>query len=183
MAVKIPYNVEKEDKLIGPLTLKQFLYVVAGAGIGFGFYELYRVAALSFFGFVILTFLVALFVASLAFFKINGLPFLNFLANLVIYLFSPKVRIWQKKPSSEALPLKVKDATIKTSKEEAKEIKKEGNIRSQLEILTSILDSGGKIKPGDLNKVSGEIANILQGDEKSRLEYTQNVEDVLSKTD
>lgn len=183
MVVKIPYNVEKEDKLIGPLTLKQFLYIVAGGALSFGFFQLYRLGALNFFGFVILTFLVLGFALTLAFFSVNGMPFLTFLANLVIYIFTPKVRIWQREIISKLPPLKVKDTNIKSAKEEAKEVKKTKSLRSQLEILTAILDSGGKINPEDIEAVSGEVTSILTGDEKSRLEYTQNVEDVLSRTD
>ena len=41
MAVKIPQNIDKEDKLVGPLTLKQFLYVLGGAGVTFIAYQGY----------------------------------------------------------------------------------------------------------------------------------------------
>jgi hypothetical protein len=38
----VPQFIEVEDKIFGPLTLKQFLYVIGGAGIVFIMYAFLR---------------------------------------------------------------------------------------------------------------------------------------------
>ncbi|MBU2634752.1 MAG: PrgI family protein, partial [Nanoarchaeota archaeon] len=48
MRIKIPQGVTKEDKLVGPLTLKQFLYVLGGASVIFIAYQYYARAFLYF---------------------------------------------------------------------------------------------------------------------------------------
>ena len=85
MRFQVPQFIEREAKIIGPLTLKQFGWV----GLG---------GILIFFVFVattpLITIIVGLFIAplaiALAFAKIEGVPLPTFLIRFVSYLMNPK---------------------------------------------------------------------------------------------
>lgn len=93
MKFQVPQFIEIEDKIFGPLTLKQFIYLAGGGGISFVIYSIipYLVVAL----FFIIP--VMIFSAALAFYKINGKPFIFILESAVKYVFSNKLYLWQKK--------------------------------------------------------------------------------------
>lgn len=78
-----------EDKIFGPLTFKQFVYIAGGAGAA---YLLWRV--LPFFLAVPLIIGIGGFAAGLAFFKFNGRPFIVALENGFYYFLRTKLYLW-----------------------------------------------------------------------------------------
>lgn len=92
MQFNVPQFVDVEDKILGPLTLKQFLLALAG-GIGllllWYFFKLWIVIII---GIPLLLLLVAAI-----FIKINGRPFFNFLTAFINYWIKPKIFIWKRK--------------------------------------------------------------------------------------
>lgn len=95
MRFQVPQFIEVEDKLFGPLTLKQFLYLAGG---GAGIFLLYT--TLPFFLFILAAAPVAAFSAALAFYKLNNKPFINVVENAFYYFIRTKIYTWKKKPSS-----------------------------------------------------------------------------------
>ncbi|MEK9181994.1 MAG: PrgI family protein [Patescibacteria group bacterium] len=93
MRFQVPQFIEIEDKIFGPLTLKQFIYLAGGGGISFVIYSIipYIIVAL----FFIVP--VMIFSVALAFYKINGKPFIFILESAVKYVFSNKLYLWQKR--------------------------------------------------------------------------------------
>ena len=93
MKFQVPQFIEIEDKIFGPLTLKQFIYLAGGGGISFVIYSIipYLIVAL----FFIVP--VMIFSAALAFYKINGKPFIFILESAVKYTLSNKLYLWQKR--------------------------------------------------------------------------------------
>lgn len=92
---QVPQFIEVEDKIFWSLTLKQFLYIVGGAGIGFLLYAFLRPFLPLF---IILT-LAAPFIAfffALAFYKINGQPFMKILENALSHYTKSRLYIWKK---------------------------------------------------------------------------------------
>lgn len=92
MQFQVPQYIEVEDKIIGPLTLKQFFYL-AGAGailfVAWFFLKLWLFIALA----IIIGFTGLVF----AFYKVNGRPFRFFIGAIIIYLKKPKLYLWRKK--------------------------------------------------------------------------------------
>lgn len=87
----VPQFIDVEDKVIGPLSVRQFIIIL----VVFGFIGLsYKVFDFSLF----LTVSVFLLVigALFAFIKINGAPFHYFLLNMIQTLLKPKLRLWNK---------------------------------------------------------------------------------------
>ena len=73
MEYQVPQFIEVEDKIFGPLTFKQFIYVAGGTGICTAL-----VLKLGVIGFV-LSIPVAAFSAALAFYKVNNKSFIELL--------------------------------------------------------------------------------------------------------
>lgn len=89
MQFQIPQFIEVEDKIFGPLTFRQFVYLAGGAGSA---YILWRILPL-----IVAAPLIAAFVglaAALAFFQYNGRPFILALEHGFSYLLHPKLYLW-----------------------------------------------------------------------------------------
>lgn len=91
MRFQVPQFIEVEDKIFGPLTLKQFLYLAGGGAAIFLTKQI-----LPFFLFVIAGALIAGAAAALAFVKINNQPFAIFLSHVLSYYTGRRLYIWRK---------------------------------------------------------------------------------------
>lgn len=135
MQFKVPQNIQMEDKIIGPLTMKQFVYLLVGGMITYATIKSYNIAMIAFVGVP-----VGILALCLAFIKVQDQPFSKFMFSLASYLARPKERVWQKdRPVYDTQrpivqPNKKKDK----SKDEPKEVEK-----SELEKLSYILDTRG----------------------------------------
>ena len=92
MQFNVPQFIEVEDKIIGPLTLKQFLYLAVGGGILFALWFVVKVWV-----FIILVIPIMGLCLILAFLKVNGRSLVSFLGSFIVYLTKPKLYIWRKK--------------------------------------------------------------------------------------
>jgi len=92
MQFKVPQFIEIEDKIIGPLTLKQFFYL-AGGGVLIVFMWYF----MKFLVFLFLSVPVAALAISLAFVKINGQPFGRFLLSVIGFAIEPRIYTWKNK--------------------------------------------------------------------------------------
>lgn len=103
---QVPQFIDIEDRIIGPLTLKQFLYLVGGAGVvTASFYALPVIL------FILIAIPAAAFSVSMAFVKINGIPFPKVVANFLNYSTKPHLYIWkQLPPEKKAAAVKDKES-------------------------------------------------------------------------
>jgi hypothetical protein len=92
MQFNIPQFIDVEDKIVGPLTLKQFFYL-AGAGV-FLFFIWYF---FQFWVFLIFAIPIGGFALALAFVKINGRPLINYVTAFLNYMKKPRLYVWKKK--------------------------------------------------------------------------------------
>ncbi len=103
MQFQVPQFIEVEDKIFGPLTFRQFIYI--GGGLG-GSYIIWRILPVFLSVPVILC--VGGLAAALAFFQFNGRPFILALENGFFFITRTKLYLWNnvpKKMSREAMPL------------------------------------------------------------------------------
>jgi len=91
MQFQTPQFIDVEDQIFGPLTFKQFLYLVGGGGLSFVIFE----SLPSFFAILIIIPILGLSL-SLAFVKINERPFIDTLEAAFNYMIRSKLYIWQK---------------------------------------------------------------------------------------
>ena len=92
MRFQVPQFIDLEDKIFGPLTLKQFVYLAGAAGFVFiCFAFLPRILA------VIIGGLAAIFGLALAFYKVDNRPFIVVVESAFNYITSHRLYLWQKK--------------------------------------------------------------------------------------
>lgn len=89
MQFQVPQFIEVEDKIFGPLTFKQFIYVGGGLGAA---YIIWRVLPIYLAGPLIAV--VGGLAAGLAFFQLNGRPFIIGLENGFFFLLRSKLYLW-----------------------------------------------------------------------------------------
>lgn len=131
----VPQFIDVEDKVIGPITVRQFIILLAGSGFIFAAYKLADFT-LFLFEFVILIFITFTF----AFIKINGRPIHYFLLNVIQTSRRPRLRLWQKIFSNAEL----KEFTKKKEPTLAPKIVTKNKVRAtRLAELSLIVDTGG----------------------------------------
>jgi hypothetical protein len=110
MRYQVPQFIEVEDKIFGPLTLKQFLYVSGGAAIGFIIWT--ALPQLNHFLALLIGLPVVGFFMALAFYQSNGRPFVNTVESAIKYFFGVKLYIWKKEEKKpQAGPVEKNTAT------------------------------------------------------------------------
>lgn len=92
MRFEVPQFIEIEDKVFGPLTWRQFLYI--GGGVGMGIVLFFVTNWLIF---IIVGLPLILLAAALAFYPVNNRPFSYFLEAIFTYLSNTKLYLWRKK--------------------------------------------------------------------------------------
>lgn len=92
MRYQIPQFIEIEDRVIGPLTLKQFVYLAGGAGMAF---IVYLYVPLLLLKIILIPAVIGLAVA-LAFYKSNNRPFIEVLEAMFNFYTREKLYVWRK---------------------------------------------------------------------------------------
>lgn len=92
MLFEVPQFIEVEDKIFGPLTWRQFLYI--GGGIGMGVVLFFTTP---FIIFLIIGLPLAILAGALAFYPINSRPFSFFLESIINYVRRQKLYLWKQK--------------------------------------------------------------------------------------
>lgn len=91
MQYKIPQDVQVEDKIVGPLTLRQLIYMGVGGGVTYVIYNYF--GSRYYMGFwVILPFITGSLTLMVTFLKLNGIPFGKWVFLMVEYFLNPKKR-------------------------------------------------------------------------------------------
>lgn len=92
MEYQVPQFIEVEDKIVGPLTLKQFIYIAGAGGLCVVFFVYLPVI----FAFLLSAPVVGLAVA-LSFYKVNGKSFVEILEAGFNYYTGAKFFLWKHK--------------------------------------------------------------------------------------
>ncbi len=92
MQFRVPQFIDMEDKVVGPLTLKQFGYILGAGGFSFLIWTFVPIKILA----VILILPVAGLFLALAFVKINNRTFGEILENAFAYYTGAKVYTWKQ---------------------------------------------------------------------------------------
>ncbi len=91
MRYQVPQFIEFDSKIIGPLSFKQFIYILGAIG---GTYLIYKL--LGIFPGIILMLMLWSLSGALAFVKINNKSFVDVLAAAFSYMIKSKLYIWKK---------------------------------------------------------------------------------------
>lgn len=135
----VPQFIDVEDKIIGPITTRQFIIMLV---TGFFIFIFYKTLALV--PFVIMAIVFFGMGGTIAFLRINGQPFHFFMLNAIQTWRSPNLQIWDKTvadkdlraalkaPPAPSLPIKPRKALV---------------AQSRLAEIALIVDTGGVYEP------------------------------------
>lgn len=135
MQYKVPQKIDLEDKVIGPLTIKQFIWLLAGGMVDYFIFTTFK----GLFGWF-LVFVATILALAFAFVKIEEQPFSYLATNFFSFILSPKIRLWNKGTKIEKmveLKNKPKEKATTASRKSPEEI------RSALETLSQAVDTYG----------------------------------------
>lgn len=109
MQFKIPQFIEMDDRIFGPFTFKQFIYIVGGLGLAF---SITRVVPAP------LSYLLALGAGAMGFafalVEIHGKPLIFFVGAVFWYLTHTKLYIWKKEKKTTSSNMKTAKAPSET---------------------------------------------------------------------
>jgi len=135
----VPQFIDVEDKIIGPISTRQFVIMLVPLLLGALFYKLFTFGI-----FLVLIIPIFIICGLLAFFKVNGMPLHYFLLNLTQTLRRPQLRVWDKELTDEEIRDRIK-------KEEAPPPppppRKAPVTASRLHELSLVVNTGGVYKP------------------------------------
>ncbi len=92
MQFEVPQFIEIEDKIFGPFTWRQFLYLGGGGGMCVVLF-----LTLPFIVVIIPITIIGAFTAALAFYPVNNRPFSHFLEGMYNHYRRERLYLWQQK--------------------------------------------------------------------------------------
>ena len=92
MRFEVPQFIEIEDKIFGPLTWRQFLYLGGGVGAAVVIFLMLPFILFAIFGIPI-----AVLAGALAFYPVNNRPFSFFLEAIINYITGDRLYLWRSK--------------------------------------------------------------------------------------
>ena len=104
----VPQFLDVEDKVIGPITVRQFIILLVSGGLIF---IAYKISDFTLFLFWLLT--IAIFTILFAFIKINGRPVHYLLLNFFETFNRPRLTRWDKRLNDQELRLTLKSVEVK----------------------------------------------------------------------
>lgn len=153
----VPQFIDVEDKIIGPITVRQFLIMLVGGIVIFLSYR---------FGDTAIFITTALFVGGLtlifSFLKVNGQTFHYFLLNIFETMRKPSLRIWRKFYSKAELEyLRTAGMDDEPVIAAQKPVAKRSHIRN----LALVVNTGGFYRPDESIELD---MNALKGSGKKK---------------
>jgi hypothetical protein len=171
MAVyKVPQDVEADDKLIGPFSFRQFIYLIIVAIAGAVAYFLGRI----FIGLAILPLPICIFFLVLALPLRKEQPMELYLAAMVRFFLKPKLRMWVPDGSTALVEV--------TAPKAVEELRTKGlsqdEARDRLSYLAQVMDSRGWATKG----VSAPAATFSSAPDPLLTAAPSDAEDILDTT-
>lgn len=101
MQFQVPQFLDVEDKIIGPFTLKQFLFAGGGFGLAYMFYRFIPWITIA-----LLPMITSVAIGLLlGFYKFHGRPFIHAVEAGFYFLLSKRLYVWKRVPKKEEMDL------------------------------------------------------------------------------
>ncbi|MFH0859489.1 MAG: PrgI family protein [Patescibacteria group bacterium] len=136
MRFTVPQFIEREAKIIGPLTFKQFTYIAIGGAVCFVVYQI-----ASFYIFLISCVIFGGAGLALAFLQVNGRSLPIVFGNLLKFNATPKMYIWKKREIPIKILKKGPADTISNQNKEIEELPLKIAEKSQLKRLKTNIET------------------------------------------
>ena len=103
MQFQTPQFIDVENKIVGPLSLRQFLYLAAAGAFSFIFYFI-----LATWLWFMLTAILGAMSISLAFIKYNGQPLPRIILAAFGFFWKPKLYLWQRVAEEKTVSIEIR---------------------------------------------------------------------------
>jgi len=137
MLFNVPQYIEIEDKIAGPFTAKQLLWMF---GMGAVLLILWGILELTYF--ILAAIPVVLIFCALAFYKPHGQPLIKFIIWGILFVFQPKTYIWRRDYEKKSRKEKEPEASVDSFRE--KKENKEMILAKNITDFSRTLDSEGR---------------------------------------
>ena len=159
--IKIPQNVQVEDKLIGPLSLKQIILIASGGGISYTLFGSIQKSV----GFVppaahAVIWLPAIFAVAFAMIKINDITLFRYVLLIIEKVSKPTQRTWQPR---QGLVINFQTKPPKESKKDKKKKEEEATAAGQSEQV----DDGNGIRLQELSVLLDQKGRTPQSSDQA----------------
>lgn len=150
----VPQFIEVESKIIGPISVRQFIILLITIGMIFLSFRLFSTLFAGLF-----TFFVGTIGGVIAFGKVNGQPMHYFILNIVQTLKRPPLKVWKRLPYAliEQAPIELHHAAASPKRLAS---------RSRLAEMSLLVDTGGAY--------SGESILSPQAPQEEKKDQQQN---------
>lgn len=162
---KVPQDVEAEDKLIGPFSFRQFIYLgvaALGIGAGVGLWQIFP-------GLIVIPLPFVILFLALALPLRKDQPMETYLVAVIRYFLKPRKRLWQPEGSIALVTVVApKVAEVQLTKQVGGDA-----AAAQLGYLAQVIDTGGWASRGVINPTASM--------NDAAYAEAQQVEDVLDE--
>jgi len=142
--IVVPQFLDAEDKIFGPITVRQFIELMIAGMLCFVFYRIFDFSL-----FVVASLLVIFIALVIAFVKINGQSFHYFALNFIQTFRNPKLKVWRKRITAAQIMAELKKPQeLKVSPPRAP---RQPLTSSRLSELALIIDTGGVYRGENLS--------------------------------
>jgi len=161
---QVPQFIEEKAKIVGFLTLSQFIYVAVGAGVSFIAFSIFNL-----FVSIIITVIIATITISLAFVKINNQPMPKVISAAFLYFWKPRVYTWNRETKETSFD----DADI----ERIKALRNHVSIQQKLQSIALNIATGKIFSPErhkeNKKKERYQVVTYITGEHKvaKRVDY------------
>ena len=129
----VPQFIDVEDKIAGPLTWRQLLWMIGMGAVLLVAFNTFDTSLA-----IIIAIPTVLVFVAFAFYRSNGFPLTTFVFYMILFLFRPKISVWERPTHKSSVP-KAPEKKMDVTDQGAKQISRE-----KLKELAHILDSRGK---------------------------------------
>lgn len=91
MMFNVPQFIDVEDKIAGPLTWRQLLWMIGMGAALLVFFNMFGGVL-----FVLVAVPTVLLFVAFAFYRPNGFPMTTFIFHAILFLFRPKISVWER---------------------------------------------------------------------------------------
>jgi hypothetical protein len=160
MNFQVPQFIDQKPKIVGFLTLPQFLYLAAAALVGYGSFYVFN-----FFIAIFITAVVGTLGIGFAFVKINGQEFPKVIVSIFGFFWKPRLYTWQRQTAQESVNLG-----------DIENLRNKMSLQEKLKSVALNITTGKLFKPRDTDQEGGdkyETVVYLTGERKSakRIDY------------
>ncbi|MDP3015148.1 MAG: PrgI family protein [bacterium] len=103
MQFQTPQFIDVENKIVGPLSLRQFFYLAAAGAFSFIFYFVLQTWL-----WFMLTAILGAIAVSLAFIKYNGQPLPRIIFAAFVFFWKPKLYLWQRVAEEKTVSIEIR---------------------------------------------------------------------------